>query len=246
MWTEPLKNRNCLLMLDFDGTLVPIASHPDAIEIPDNLPQVLKQLESSGHHVVIVTGRNSAFIHEKLHPLNMPVVGLYGLEWPGEELGDKHPSLRSTLAELTALESRYDQLLVENKGHTIAVHYRNVEASKQPNARESAKQIMERVIQESHVSGLPDLSIIEGHAVVELRPAEASKRFAVKRLMQQHPELYPIYIGDDITDEEAFEVVSPVGTTVRVGPEGTSTKAKHLVKSEQDVLTSLRNALPPS
>src|SRR5690606_31441315 len=93
MWTDALVGSGpLLLLLDFDGTLVSIVSYSEAIVVPPELPSLLAGAQRRGHEVWIVTGRRAADVSARVERA-VPVVGLHGLEWPGEEAPARHPLL---------------------------------------------------------------------------------------------------------------------------------------------------------
>jgi trehalose 6-phosphate phosphatase len=212
MWTEALRQRDkLLLMLDFDGTLVPIATEPEKIEVSPRVAPLLLALISAGHRVFILTGRRADVVYRHLG-LGVPVIGLHGLEWPDEPLGPRHPrfdELVRRAQEMIDEDIRLFGALVEDKGLSIALHYRNT------SDRAVARALLRSLVLRSIANDV-GLDVLEGHCVVEVRPTDASKAHAVKRLVERYPKHLAIYVGDDLTDEEAFAVLPAQGIGVRV------------------------------
>lgn len=215
--TEPL-----LVVLDFDGTLVPIAPTPDAIQVPDALPARIQALQERGDAVVIVTGRPASFVMERVE--GVPVVGLHGLQWPGEPLPSRSPALDPVIERGKALSARFPGLLVEDKGLAVGLHVRQVAPGQHAEALRQVRELAQTTVADD-----PELNVLEGHEVVEIRPRAASKARALQRLARSHPGRRVLYVGDDTTDEEAFAALPADGLAVRVGPPSVPTRASHRV-----------------
>ena len=216
----------CLLMLDFDGTLVPIAPTPEQIQIPKDLPDLLLSLQKAGNHIVVVSGRHAADIKKWLNNIAIEIIGLHGLEGFSASILPRHPLLNQALKKLRTLQKKFPKLFIEDKTQIIAVHTRVLPEGSQKSAMLAAMIIFDALVEESLLFER-NLRLLKGHCVVELRPDEASKALAVQKLVNAHPHLYPIYIGDDTTDEEAFPVINLKGTSIRVGPPDIETKTTH-------------------
>jgi trehalose 6-phosphate phosphatase len=217
-----------LLLLDFDGTLVPLAPTPDSIVVPAEVPGLVSDLAARGHAVWIVTGRTGEFVRERLGDVN--VVGLHGLDWPGEEMPPRSPALDEAKAALGDLQAR--GVLIEDKGRSVVFHTRAV--------TEGKGDILARVEETlaSIVAAGEGLEVLHGHEVRELRTSVASKATAVRRLAAEHPELVPAYLGDDVTDEEAMAALGDDAITVRVGDGETCARAR--LDGPREVIAALR------
>lgn len=241
MWTEALRQRgHLLLLLDFDGTLVPIAPAPEKIEVSPRVAPLLRELIAAGHRVWILTGRRAEVVQRHLGR-GIPVVGLHGLEWPEEPLVARHPRLDELAAKARAMvedEPRLGDALVEDKGLSVALHYRNT-------ADRAVARALLRALALRTVANDPGLDVLEGHCVVEVRPAEASKAHAVKRLAERYPSLVAVYVGDDLTDEEAFAALPVHGIGVRVADTPVTSLAQLRVEGVDEVLAGLEALLSP-
>lgn len=221
-----IPKKPCLLMLDFDGTLVPIAPTPNQIQIPKDLPDLLLSLQKAGHHVVIVSGRRATDIQKRLNHIDIEVIGLHGLEGFSENTLPRHPLLGQALKKIRTLQKKFPKIFIEDKEQILAVHTRGLPEGSQKSAMLATLMLFDALVEESLLFE-KNLHILKGHCVVELRPNEASKALAVQKLMDSHPQLYPIYIGDDTTDEEAFPVINLKGTSIRVGAPDIKTAANN-------------------
>lgn len=237
MWTDSIVGKGpLLLLLDFDGTLVPIAERPDAIVVPAELPGLLQRLTRAGHEVWIVSGRRAADVRAHVGE-DVPVVGVHGLDWPGEPPSPRHPKLDEVRARgerAVAWEPALEGATVEDKATAVALHYRGVAPDKRPEAKERLLTLVKEVLHDE-----PELNVLLGHCIVEVRPRAASKGNAVRRLVQSHPGHHPVYIGDDVTDEEAFAALGDDGTAVRVAAEKVDTRASVIVRDVDEVLRGL-------
>lgn len=206
---------NPLFFLDYDGTLAPIVDDPAAAVPHPDAPDLLRALEAR-YPLWIVTGRDLQALSSFLdRPLN--AIGLHGAQ-EGVVGKETHNLMSDAAAE--ALRSRrqsvpsIDGLQVETKDQSFAVHYRAVTDEREARAR-----------LEEWLADLPDvLDAIWGKKVVELRPEGLTKGTAVRRIAGQHPDHVPVYLGDDVTDEDAFAALQEMdreAVTVKIGDDDT-------------------------
>lgn len=202
------------LFLDFDGTLVEIAATPDAVEIPPDLyPQLNQLLEKLDGALAIVSGRSLTSIDEKLSPLRLPGSGLHGAEWRIHSYDDIERLPTASLQHVAkALHHQFDEdprVLIEDKGVTIALHFRNA-----PEREADCIRAMQSVAVRENAE------VILGKMVVELRPSGIDKGRGIRHLLE-HPPFHnrrAVFIGDDVTDEDGFSAVNAInGITIKVG-----------------------------
>jgi trehalose 6-phosphate phosphatase len=216
------------LFLDFDGTLVEIAPTPDAVQVDAALPGDLVGLrERLGGALAIVTGRPVGTIDAFLGPLGLDVGGLHGgeIRRGGELRGcdpAEHPLLREAVEAFAANLSELEGVLIEDKGCSVAIHWRLAGAEE----AHAAESTVERI-----ASGLrPRYRLQRGKSVAELLPANATKGEAIRDFLRRAPYAgrRAVFFGDDLTDEEAFKTVNADGgVSVRVG-EGMTAAAHRL------------------
>jgi len=205
------------LYLDIDGTILEIAPSPEGVEVPVGMVPLLQRLclKLDGA-VAFVSGRTVAAIDALFEPLKLPTVGVHGgeIRVSGDrttideslagELQRALPLLRDAIAPLQGV-------WLENKRCAIALHYRNVP--------ERGREVLK--VAELVVAGLgPTFAVLVGKCVVEIRPRHLTKGLGMQRLMEHQPfrGRSPIFAGDDVTDEDAFELVNQLGgISVRVG-----------------------------
>jgi trehalose 6-phosphate phosphatase len=199
----PLPDRQAALFLDFDGTLVDIASRPDAVVVPPDLPLLLGQLAARlGGAVAIVTGRGLEVARglTGAPPTGCPwafaaehgsVIAAPGIP-PLPEPAGPPASWREAAA---AFAARHPGLLLEEKKYGFVLHFRAV-----PAMGEAAAAFLRDMAAGSAFQVLP------AHAAAELRPLGSNKGSAVEWLMRHAPFAgrVPIFIGDDVTDEDGM------------------------------------------
>ena len=216
------------LFLDFDGTLVEIAPTPDAVRVEPGLVATLERLRTRlGGALAIVTGRPIAVIDDFLAPARFDAAGLHGVERrvggvaSGGGAGD--PALRAGVARLQADVADLAGVLIEDKGASVAVHWRLAA----PRDAGTAEAAVVRVAGELGAAYRLQL----GKAVGEIVPAAATKASAIRRFLDAPPYAgrRAVFLGDDRTDETAFASVAEAGGVgVRIG-DGETAAARRLV-----------------
>lgn len=201
------------LLLDVDGTLLDIAATPNGVVVPNTLRSTLRDLlAKSGGAVALVSGRSIDTLDRLFAPLKAPAVGGHGAEMRlcnnGPVVKRRPPllsdALRERLHALTAIDPR---LLIEDKPHSIAVHYRLA-----PNKEGLLKKEVAAILAEEPSE---EMEILPGKAVIEIKPKEFNKGAAVVELMT-HPPFTgraPLFIGDDTTDESVFAILPELSGT---------------------------------
>lgn len=204
------------LFLDVDGTLLPLATTPDAVTADEATKRLLERLERMlNGALALVSGRSITNLDELFAPQRFAAAGQHGAEWRGSS--GNVQQVRAHLEELEELRTRLQKLaaqdprlLLEDKGLSIALHYRRVPER----AAELAASL------ETAVAGYAALSLQRGKYVLEIRPAGCSKDVAIRRLLNT-PEFAgrtPLFAGDDATDENGFRLVNALGgVSIKVG-----------------------------
>lgn len=221
------------LFLDFDGTLVDLAPRPDAVTVEpglaDAMATVARRLDGA---FAVVTGRSIAAVDSFFAPHRFDVAGLHGAELRigGTDVAAAPPPPRFR-DEVAALRAAADGLVVEDKGTTVALHWRLA-----PQLRGHAQALA--------AAALGRLGegwrLQTGKAVVEILPASAGKGRAIATLLGLAPYhgRVPVFVGDDDTDEHGFAaVIAAGGLAVRVG-EGT-TLAPHRLAGPAELRAAL-------
>lgn len=199
----------CALFLDLDGTLIDIAPTPDGVTIPDGLVVLLQSLAHRLQGAVaIVTGRSISDIDRLLAPLKPVAAGVHGAEFRTHDDGEivniaqqLDPVILEAVSRLVSIDPG---IVIEPKHSSIAVHYRLAPAT--------GPQI-ERVLQSILANGPDHLILCAGRKVIEIVPKQVSKGTAIETFMH-NPTFRgrrPVMIGDDISDQSAFEVAIRLG-----------------------------------
>lgn len=208
------------LFLDFDGTLSRISSHPgDAVIRPDAKKWLRSLLKRNNIKIAIVTGRSLTDIIRKVSLPGLYYVANHGMEifYKNRFLLKKGHRFERPLKcfgdEIIIALAHIPGIFIEEKGLSVAVHFRRVERKYHGTIKGSVCEVADPLIRQY------DLQITKGKMILELRPASVwNKGKAVKWLWEKiMPSYFPIYAGDDITDEDAFKALKPHGLTIRVG-----------------------------
>lgn len=230
----PDPRANWALFLDFDGTLVDIADRPDAVVVDPGLPDLLRRVSQrlSGA-LAVVSGRPISEIDSFLQTAVVPVAGLHGVErreFEGDiRVGEVPDEL---IAEARERLSRYadghDGVLLEDKGVGLVLHYR-LAPEKQGECEAMTAAIA--------ASSNGRLVVQPGKMVSELKARGHHKGHAVEAFLALPPfsGRTPVFVGDDVTDEAAFEVVNALdGISIRVGAQD-GTVARYVAGGPEDI-----------
>jgi trehalose 6-phosphate phosphatase len=230
----PLAWHGCALFLDFDGTLVDLAPHPDDVKVEPELHAALALLhEQLGGALAIVSGRPVEQIDQMLWPLVLPAAGVHGMERRGADgrmWRNPLPALDVARALANELAAQFPGLWLEEKYGALALHYRQ--------APQAGPSTIARL--RAGLMRHPDLVVMEGKMVIEVKQAAINKGSAIRDFCAAPPFAgrTPVFIGDDTTDEAGFAWVQEQGgVAVKVG-EG-ATLAQHRIASA----AALRQAL---
>ena len=219
--------RRRLLMLDYDGTLAPIAPTPDEAAPTPGLLKTLARL--AGHaDVVVVSGRPRATLEAWLGRLDIALVAEHGIwvrerggEWTGIGglSGDWKPGVRDLMERFV---DRLPGAWIEEKEFGLAWHYRLADLR--------ARELTDHMIDLTETS---DLRVLPGHKVVEVRPAGTSKGSACQVFLSREPD-FVLALGDDTTDEDLFRTLPPTAYSIRVGL--TQSYARFNVRDQGDAI----------
>ena len=236
----PTAGERWSLFLDFDGTLAELAETPDGVRIAPGLPASLQALHRTlDGALALVSGRSISDLDAFLAPVRLPAAGMHGLErrgangesGPRKDLARALDPLRAALAPLAAGDPR---LVVEDKGASIALHYRRA-----PEREDACRRLVARVL--ARRPELAGFRLVFGKRMVEAVPAGDDKGTAIRAFMREAPFAgrRPVFAGDDLTDEDGFDAVAELcGLGVKVG-EG-RTRAPYRAASVAELLAWLR------
>ena len=229
--------RESMLFLDYDGTLSPIVSDPAAATLVDGAAEAL-ELVAAVCPVAILSGRDLADIRSRVGIPGIWYAGSHGFELTGPD-GTYHqneaaavsiPLLERAAAELTDGLAGIPGVRVEHKRFAVAVHYREV-----------APERVDEVAALTHQLGQREgLRVTSGRMLVELRPDidwdKGTTLAWIRDRIDPAGDLLPIYIGDDLTDEDAFDAVHFDGIGIVVGhdEDGDRKTAAHFALQSPD------------
>lgn len=238
----PSRDRRLVVFLDYDGTLTPIVSRPENAILCDEMRDLVRQL-SRVCLVSVVSGRDLVDVRDRVELNDIIYAGSHGFDIAGpdglrKENADAKsclPALDDAEAELRAKSAAIPGAQIERKKYSIAIHYRNVEEGR-------VKEIKSLV--EAMAARHSNLRKGYGKKVFELQPKiDWHKGRAVlwllKALDLESPKVLPIYLGDDVTDEDAFEALRDRGIGIVVRDEPRPTAARYALENTAEVGTFL-------
>ena len=234
----PAPCRDWALFLDFDGTLVDFAPRPDQVRpAPDLVPTLVGAAEALGRALAVVTGRRIVEIDHWLGASVAAVAGGHGFERrdaQGRMAGAAEPppprDLARARARLAAVADAHEGVYLEDKGYGLVLHYR------------AAPERRDECVCALKAFASPALEVLQGAAVAELRARGVHKGAAVAAFMDEAPFAgrTPVFVGDDVTDEDGFRAVNAMGgISILAGPERRSS-ARHRLPDVASVLAWLR------
>ena len=208
-------NQPIALFLDVDGTLLEFCNNPDDVYPGVELNLILKSLSSLlKGALALVTGRRVLEIDRIFHPLQLPVGGQHGLEHRDAEGNFKLvKSLKfpeNIRSQIQCFGEIYPECAIEDKTLTMAIHYRRA-----PKLDEKVLKFVNKLIE-----GEKHFHAISGNMVIEIKPLGVDKGQSIALFMENEPfvDKLPIFIGDDVTDEDGFRYINANnGISIKVG-----------------------------
>lgn len=222
------------LFLDFDGTLAPICSHPEEVRMPLPTRRVLRHLARLPRvRIFIISGRRLPDVRRNVGVRRITYLGLHGWERGRPRPGGIrfHRFMQRLRREVESKFSGAEGVWVEDKYVGFVVHFRYAPVRERRVARAALDQSLAPV--------QPKVRVLKGKSVWEVLPVEVQgKGEAVRSLLEGiDGGVLPVYAGDDLSDEAAFEVL-PRGITVRVG-KPRKTRARFGLRDPYEVLEFL-------
>ena len=216
-----LDGRRPAVFLDYDGVLTPIVDRPEEARMTEEMRRVVAEL-ATRCSVCVVSGRDRAVVQDLMGMTDLVVAGSHGFDiWHPERGTLRHEAatgfeelVDEVTGRLCAGVGELPGVLVEPKRASVAVHYRLADQDGQRQVAE----LVERLLAER-----PDeLKVTPGKMVYELQPKlDWNKGRAVRYLLGTlgltGADLVPLYLGDDVTDEDAFRALRGLGVSIYVG-----------------------------
>jgi len=241
--SKQLAGKRPALFLDYGGTLAPIHDRPEDARLSEDMRLILRSV-SRVAQVVVVSGRDLDEVSELVGLQEITYAGNHGLEIRGPNLRLELPGgidalddLDRATGDLTAALKTIPGARLARKRFAIVVHYRR-QAGGGPDLVESAVKQVQAHFPRLHLTGgkevielLPDIDWDKGRAV----------RWLLSELGLDGPEVLPIYVGDDVTDEDAFRAVRGRGLGILVSERPQSSAALYRVRDTDHVAELLRH-----
>ncbi|XP_073140997.1 probable trehalose-phosphate phosphatase D isoform X2 [Henckelia pumila] len=247
------KGKQIVVFLDYDGTLSPIVEDPDRAFMTDEMRDAVKDV-AKFFPTAIVSGRSRAKVFSFVRLSELYYAGSHGMDIRGPTKGHKQGRENQTVIcqpareFLPTINDVYKTLIeklkhipgakVENNIFCLSVHYRCVEEKNWGDLSDQVKSILK---------GYQQLRITQGRKVIEIRPTiKWDKGNALEFLLEslgyaESNDIFPIYIGDDRTDEDAFKVLrrKGQGLGILVSNAPKETCASYSLKEPSEVMDFL-------
>ncbi len=231
--TDKIGDKKFPVFLDYDGTLTPIVKNPEDAVLSDRMRKILKKL-ADFTYTAIVSGRDLMTVKDFVQLDELVYAGSHGFDismpdgtrMQNEEaktaLSDLNESEKKLKSQLASIQGSQ----VERKKFAVAVHYRNVSSDKVP----QLKEIVDNILKDYDT-----LRKGEGKMVLELQPdidwhKGKAVFWLIDKLNLDQSDMFPFYLGDDITDEDAMLSLQELGAGILVGNHGQLTAARYGLK----------------
>lgn len=236
------KSKKRLILLDYDGTIIPFFSKPHKANPDEDLLTILKELSNDTHNeVFIISGRDKNTLEEWFGHFDLGMVAEHGV-WiceKGKTWELIGPMVNYWKEEIRPLLERYvDRTpgsFIEEKDYSLVWHYRQSDPEL---ASIRARELNEAIL---HLTTNLGLSVLEGNKIIEIKNAEINKGHAVLRWIGKGKFDFILAAGDDKTDEDIFHVLPETAYSIKVGL--TPTKAKFSVESTEEVRSLLKEMI---
>ncbi len=245
-----LKESHILLCLDFDGTLARIAQKPSEAVLSARTRMVLKKLRARDWcTIAVISGRTLHNLIRKVRLEGIIYGGNHGAQLTGPNVDFQAPIGPETYRAFETIKSRLRSLtavmkgvVIEDKTHSLSIHFREVEETDVPQLTRTISRIVQPFIDDGYVR------INTGKKVFDITPHSWNKGKAVQWLLRHlslstiSQSVVPVYVGDDTTDEDAFAAIGQNGFTVVVGNSRHSA-AQYSLRDTDEVFNLLEKML---
>ncbi|WVZ66752.1 hypothetical protein U9M48_015933 [Paspalum notatum var. saurae] len=223
------KGMKAVVFLDYDGTLSPIVADPDRAFMSDEMRDAVRRVAEQ-FPTAIVSGRSKDKVFEFVKLTELYYAGSHGMDIEGPAKQSNHvqanaeavryqagseflPVIEEVYHTLTARMEPIAGAMVENNKYCLSVHFRNVQEEEWELVNEEVRSVLKEYT---------DLKLTHGRMVLEIRPSiKWDKGKALEFLLSSlgyagRDDVFPIYIGDDRTDEDAFKVLRGMGQGIGI------------------------------
>lgn len=228
-----------LLLLDYDGTLVPFSKHPGAAIPDNNLRKLIASLaDDERTDLTIISGRDSNSLNNWFGYLPITLVSEHGASMRPKNKAWQHDpeidqSWKGFIRPMLELFSqRSPGAFIEDKTHTLVWHYRNVEKDL---GFVRSRELLDNL---HHLVRNANLHIIDGNKVIEVRVLGIDKGVVTKKIMEEDQYDFILAMGDDKTDEDMFRVLTDKAFTIKIGSGHTT--AQYYLNEQREVLSLLQ------
>ena len=238
-----------LLLSDYDGTLTPIVSRPEAAILSPEVKDKLRALaDKSAFSVGIISGRSLAEIKAMVGLRGIYYAGNHGFEIDGPGLKFTNPAaetaqteIKTLVSQLTSKLEHINGVIIEDKGLSLSVHYRLVKEAEVEQVAEVFRQITLPVVNSRKIRVTSGKKVWEARPPIDWHKGKAVETIVreLKKVLKDEQPL-TIYLGDDTTDEDAFRVLRyPQGWSIFVGLENPASNAEYFLTSTREVSSFL-------
>lgn len=242
--------RRVVVFLDYDGTLTPIVERPEDAVLPEKARALLRSL-ARRCPLAVVSGRDLADVRTRVGLAGLIYAGSHGFDIEGPGIRHQHPraqaavgALQAAAAEIAAATAGIEGVQLEPKRFALAVHHRRTPA---------AEVAAVRAVVEAALARHAELRVNEGKMVFDLQPDIGWDKgravlWLLRALHLDRSDVLPVYIGDDLTDEDAFRALADRGIGIVVQASRRPSAARFVVRDVAQVralLAGLARALPP-
>lgn len=241
LWSQ-LSQKRPALFLDYDGTLTPIVARPELAVLAPPMRALLQDL-SEQIPVAVLSGRGREDVARLVDLPHLIYAGSHGMDICGPHLtkiaegaAELLPAIQEAKGQLQNQLANFPGVLVEDKKFALAIHYRLAEESDLRSIEKSVDQTAAQFSQ---------LKKTTGKKVFELRaniPWDKGKAllYLMKVLQLDLNSCFPLYLGDDDTDEDAFAVLQETGAGILVSEVNRQTQAKYYLRNVEEVQQFLK------
>jgi trehalose 6-phosphate synthase/phosphatase len=235
---------NRCLLLDYDGTLIPLAGTPAGAVPGTHLRKILMKLSSDPrNNIVIISGREAETLENWFGSMHLSLVAEHGAAFKckngrWQEVVPASTNWKEQVRPLLLhFERRCPGSFIEEKVNTIAWHYRNTQPDLGFSRSRELLNNLSQLVQNS------PLQLIDGNKVIEVRNAGLDKGAIVRKIINETAPDFVLCIGDDTTDEDMFKALDSNANSIKVGVGATA--ARHSIVSQSHVLPFLNQLAVP-